>query len=223
MKNYFDYLNQNWSNANGLAATQLMEKLQIGSQEDFDVKIEKVYLSEDMHYLLLDESGRFVIPVEGDVHYVDATITDGLTGWNRAVALLWDDFAKHKFALSDAEMETDIHYRAEILLKEQAWDGDLVEYSLHIDGTWDCHYDVMYLLNELDSIDKKFHLITVPDSQEEKAIEGMDFSEAYKIHEQGNFESMNVHSFSSEEERNMFIRGYQAGIGYNGEGLFIKG
>ena len=71
---------------------------------------------------------------------------------------------------------------------------------------------------------KKFQVIICPDSSEERssAIEKADsFRKAVRLLNSDSVGSMSRHEFDTIEERDAFIEGYEAGIGYLGDGWYI--
>ena len=70
---------------------------------------------------------------------------------------------------------------------------------------------------------KKFKLIIVPSSDDEKLFENVsEYDAALKIIEGDEGIMSKELSFDSENEREIFLQGYYAGIGFLGEGLAWK-
>jgi len=69
----------------------------------------------------------------------------------------------------------------------------------------------------------KFKLIIAPSSNDEGAFENAtSFDEAKQVIESNGVESTDELEFKTERERDIFLQGYHAAIGYNGNGLYWK-
>lgn len=68
---------------------------------------------------------------------------------------------------------------------------------------------------------KPVEILIVPDSDDEKNVGEMVEDEVWKLAEQdGNF--MKIIRFDNEQEADTFLKGYAAGVGYMGQGLYYK-
>lgn len=68
---------------------------------------------------------------------------------------------------------------------------------------------------------KKYKLIIAPSSNDESEFEqAAIYSEALHVINTKDIESAQEYSFNTKEERDIFLQGYHAAIGYNGDGLF---
>jgi hypothetical protein len=70
---------------------------------------------------------------------------------------------------------------------------------------------------------KNYKVLVIPSSDDERIIEELDITfyddiEAYALK---NISSAKVHKFSTEREKEVFIEGYLAGVGYLGEGVYF--
>ena len=70
---------------------------------------------------------------------------------------------------------------------------------------------------------RKFKLIIAPSSNDEEAFENAtSFNEARQVIDSKEIDSALELQFETERERDAFLQGYHAAIGYNGSGLFWK-
>lgn len=68
-----------------------------------------------------------------------------------------------------------------------------------------------------------FKLLLIPSSDDERAIENANsLTEAAQLAQNTGAHYVEL-SFDTEQERDACIKGYQAGIGYLGSGLFFVG
>lgn len=68
-----------------------------------------------------------------------------------------------------------------------------------------------------------FKLLLIPSSDDERAVEeAHSLTEAVDVAQKAGAHYVEL-SFETEQERNACIKGYQAGIGYLGGGLFFVG
>lgn len=69
----------------------------------------------------------------------------------------------------------------------------------------------------------KFKVLIVPSSDEEGYFDESDtFTDAVKILSKGEYGSASIHEFQTRQQMDAFIAGYQAGIGYLGDGVYFK-
>lgn len=69
---------------------------------------------------------------------------------------------------------------------------------------------------------KKLQLFIAPSSDTENEYEDLIFEECVEKAKELKDGSARVFSFDSEKDMNFFIRGYQTGVGYLGNGYWIK-
>lgn len=68
-----------------------------------------------------------------------------------------------------------------------------------------------------------FKLLLIPSSDDERSVEdAKSLAEAIEVAKQSGAHYVEL-SFDTEQERDACIKGYQAGIGYLGGGLFFVG
>jgi len=73
----------------------------------------------------------------------------------------------------------------------------------------------------------KYRVAIVPSSEDERGYEGIETirgmqNRQRKLDKEGRIStSLSVHSFDSAKELNAFMQGYEAGVGWMGEGIYL--
>lgn len=68
----------------------------------------------------------------------------------------------------------------------------------------------------------KYKLLLIPSSEDETFYENLEtYEEALALSETRQHDTSNIYTFDSLEERNAFIEGVEAMVGYRGEGLLF--
>jgi len=68
-----------------------------------------------------------------------------------------------------------------------------------------------------------YRILIVPSSDDEKLFEDCDSIEKAQKIAKKTGATIQLFEFDSEEEKDAFVKGYEAGIGYLGKGLYFLG